>query len=241
MAKQKWFWITLFVWCLMGAAGAWALIYSPLHYGSRELCRFAVGFNGAVQDNHIMVHDAPIRPFAKAITRQWERDGWRCASGNLDLAPILLNAPEKVEHLLPDLAQAKVFERGDSIRALLLLKGTDERTYQWVAEVPKSSLASGMAAATDFPVKPPPGSSNILLLKAKTMETCQWSQSAHADRTDTFGRFYAAQGFSGRLWSKRGSESIFLLQRGSVRLLAVLGERDGVTTVALTRIKKEIR
>jgi hypothetical protein len=239
MKNYKWFWITFCGWCFITTMGAWALIFSPFHSSSKKISEFQVEINGYQGQNQVLTSSAPIDRSLKELTGQWEGEGWKSLTNNLNLAPILMNIPKNYEKLASSLIQLQIFQKNGDYRLLGLLNDVNSnQTYQWIDEVPKKALQGQDPSKVEFPLKPPQNASNILTVKSEKIETCSWSFLTNSNIEDQFIHTYASQGFSGRTWSKQPGESIYILQRGSVKLLATLNQSGGKNIISLVKLKK---
>lgn len=237
--QYKWFWITFCGWCFTAAVGAWALIFSPFHLNSKKISEFSSEVNGTVGINQILVCASPLPESLRATTQQWQSEGWKCTTGTLNLAPLLLKSSKENWAGLDSLAQLRIFQKGDSYRLLGLLSDfNDNQTYEWIAEVPKKALKSLKPSEVDFPLKPPSTALDIRTVKSKKIETCMWSLRSPKKPDAQFMDTYASQGFSGRLWSKQNRESIYILRRGTLRLLAVVEAGNKKSSISVVKLDK---
>lgn len=239
MKNYKWFWMTFGGWCFITTMGAWALIFSPFHLNSKRISEFQVEINGYSALNQVLTSSFPIDRSLKAITGQWESEGWKSITNNFNMAPILMNIPEKYEKLASSLVQLQMFEKNGDYRLLGLLNDMNSnQTYQWINEFPKKAIRGQDPSKVEFPLKPPQTASNVFTIKSEKVKTCSWSVPVSFRIEDQFIHTYALQGFSGRVWSKRTGESIYILQRGSVKLLAVLNQSGNKNIISLVQLNK---
>ena len=239
IANYKWFWITIGAWCFIATVGAWALIYSPFQLDTRLISEFSTEINKSINKNQIYLISSPMGLSLETVTEKWEAKGWKNMSGRINLAAALLNMPKEYYQYFNQLVQIRAFESEDSFRILgLLTAGNGGETYQWVSEIPKKSLESQDPSNVDFPLKPPPESLNALTVKTKDMETSIWSLDSKLNVVEMFSRAYSAQGFSGRLLSKKNDESFFILRKGSIKLLALVSDNGKKSTILLAKIYK---
>jgi hypothetical protein len=239
MKNHKWFWMTFGAWCFIATMGAWALIFSPFHLNLKKISEFQVKINGYSSKSQVLTTSAPIDRSLNAITRQWESEGWKSLTNNLNFAPILMNIPEKYENLASTLVQLQIFQKNEDYRLLGLLNDVnDNQTYQWIDEVPKKAIKGQDPSKIEFPLKPPQNASNVFTIKSEKVETCSWSLPAGPRIENQFIHTYASQGFNGRIWSRRTGESTYILQRGSIKLLAVLDQSGNKNIISLVKLNK---
>ncbi len=120
----------------------------------------------------------------------------------------------------------------------LLSDFNDNQTYEWIAEIPQKALKSPKPSEMDFPFKPPSPALDIMDVKSGKIEICRWSLMSSKDPNLQFSETYAAQGFSGRLWSKQNGESVYILQRGTLRLLAVVEADHEKILISVVKLDK---
>lgn len=227
MTRFKWFWITFSAWCLIATVGAWAVIYSPFRLDSKKVCEFEAQINGKLVKSQILVTSTSLDLSLDGLTSQWQEQGFECVSKNINLASVLLKIPKKYWGALNSLAQIRMFQNNDDYRLLGLWSDpNDHQTYQWITDVPKGILKAQTTSTSSFPFRPPTNASNFMVIKTEKMETLMWCLPSGPKPDQELMNFSASQGFAGRLWSKRLNESVFLLQKGSLRLIAT-AEQDG--------------
>lgn len=223
MLKFKWFWITFLGWCLIGAASAWALIYSPFRFDTKTISEFGAEINGYKAKSQIRVSTSSLGASLNSLSEELEEAGWKCVSRKLNLASILLGNPQNFKKSLDSLVQVQMFQNKDSYRLLgLWCDYNDHQTYQWVTDIPQKALKSQKSSDVDFPLKPPVDAFNVLTIKTEKMEACSWALAASQRPLARFSNIYTSEGFSGRLWSEKPGEAVYILRRGSVKLLAVI-------------------
>ncbi len=237
--RYKWFWITFCGWCFIATVGAWALIFSPFHISTQKISDFSNKINGATEVNQILVCTSPLRESLKAITQQWQSEGWECTTGTLNLAPVMLKLPKENQSGMDSLAQLRLFQKGGFCRLLGLLGDfNDNQTYEWVAEIPQEAFKSPKPSEMDFPLKPPALASEIMDVKSGKIEICGWSLRPSKNPPLQFTQTYASQGFSGRLWSEQNGESVYFLHRGILRLLAVVETGPKKILISVMKLDK---
>lgn len=238
MKNQKWFWMTLGTWCFI-AAGAWALIFSPFHLRSREISEFSVKVNGADEKNQIWACEVSVPKSLESLSHEWESEGWKCSTGKFNLASALLLLPPEDQEILAQVIQLRVFEKKHFYRLLGAINNPEEnQTYGWTAEFPQAALQSQNPSKIDFPLKPPAGAFEILDLEFQKMAACSWSLPAVKNPRIQLQRIYTAQGFSGRLFAQQDGESVYILQRGPIKLMAVLEVADKKSTISVVKLDK---
>lgn len=239
VSQYKWFWLTFCGWCFIVSVGGWALISSPFHLNSEKISEFSVQVNGAAEVHQILVCHSPLQESLRAISRQWQNDGWKCVTGTLNVAAIALKLPQGARSGLDSLAQLRVFQKGSLFRLLGLLSDfDDEQVYEWVVEVPQRALKNLKPSEVDFPLKPPSNALGIMDIKFEKIEACSWLLQSSKNPDLEFTSTYSAQGFSGRLWSKQDRKSIYILHRGFLRLLAVVEPEKEKNLVSVVKLGK---
>ncbi len=219
--------------------GAWALIFAPFHLNSKKISEFQLKINGYPSQNQVLASSAPIDKSLNAITGQWESEGWKSQTNTINLAPILMNIPENYEKLASSLVQLQIFQKNGDYRLLGLFDNSNNnQTYQWIEEVPKKAIQSEDPSKVEFPLKPPQSALNVFTIKSKKIETCGWSFSSSSKIEDQFIHTYASEGFNGKIWSKHTGESVYILQRGTIKLLAVLNQSGNRNTISLVKLNK---
>jgi hypothetical protein len=236
---QKWFWGTLAVWCLLGAAGAWALFFPSLQPASQTIAQFSTQINGWEEKNEISQGFEALDASLAVVTKRWEAEGWHRLTKSLDLAPALLGIPIKDGKGLSSFLQVEAFQdrRRDSLRLLGLVKDlATQRTYQWTVEIPRKALHPADPSLIDFPLRPPSSASNLLSLATEKVRVLAWDGLRSTDPEGYFGRFFASQGFEVRILTQAPQETVLLLQRGATKLMAIVGQGGGKDTVALLEL-----
>lgn len=240
MVKFKWFWMTFVCWCLLGVVGAWALIYSPFSFSSKKVAEFKAEINGETAESQILVSSASLGSSLDALNEKWRNEGWNRVSENLNLASVLLDMPKKYTGVLDSIVQVQMFQNKDSCRLLGLWNDfNDNQTYEWVTDVPQKAIKSPKPSEVDFPLKPPAGAINVLTVKSRKTEICSWSLASPKESPTQFTNIFALEGFSSRLWSTQPGEWVYILQRSSTKLLAVVqmeGEKKSISLVKLDKI-----
>jgi hypothetical protein len=239
MGRFKWFWITFSGWCLIAAVSAWALIFSPLSLNSKKVFEFKGEINEQAAESQILVSPAPINFSLDELTAQYQKQGWNCMCKNLNLASILLDAPQEYSQLLNSLVQVRTFKNKETYRLLGLWSDfAHNQTYQWVMDVPQKTFVSPKSSDITFPFRPPSTALNILDIKFEKMEACSWSFPSNKKPNEQFLDAYSSEGFSGRLWSRDSGQSVYILHRGSVKLLAVVQADGEKNTILVVKVDK---
>ncbi len=239
MVKFKWFWITFIVWCLLGGVGAWALIFSPFSFTSTKVTEFKAEINGGTAESQILVSSASLGSSLDSLTKEWQAEGWNRVSGNLNLASILLDMPKGYARVLDSIVQVQMFQSKDSFRLLGLWSDfNDHQTYEWVTDVPQKIMKSQKPADVDFPLKPPAKAANVLTIKSGKIEVCSWSLASQTESPAQFTSIFALEGFNSYLWSKQPGEWFYILNRGSIKLLAVVQTKGEENLISLVKLDK---
>ncbi|GEM_PF-3421094 len=238
-SQHLWFWSALFGWCFITAVGAWALIFAPFDIRPKKFSEFSVKINGVTEDNQLLVCNAPLRESLESVTDQWQAEGWKCITGILNLAPLLSTMPKSDQETLDRFAQLRCFKKGENFRLLGFLGDSNSnQTYEWICEIPAKTLEEQKPFAIDFPLKPPQNAVHIFTIKAQKVETCIWSLPFSTNPEGRFIDDFTSQGFNGRLWSKQGEGHVYLLQRGSIRLLASIEMTDKKETISVVKLDR---
>jgi len=236
MKDQKWFWLTFGTWCFITTVGAWALISSPFHLDSKVISEYPLQFNGTVEKNRISVCASELDQSVVAIRQEWQKEGWTCTTRNFDLFSLLMNPSPADRSLADKLARLLVFQNGANVRLLGLLRNyEDGQTYQWTAEMSQKAFEIKDPSQLDFPLKPPVNALNFFFIKSKKLECCTWSLPLSPDIENQFTTGYVSQGFSGRLWSRKSDESVYILKKGSTRLLGVIKRESQNNKISLVK------
>ena len=240
MERFKWFWITLGCWCLIGATSAWALIYSSTHLATSTVSEFTAQVNESTVHNQILVTSNSMELSRDLLSSEWREDDWKLVSGKLNLARVLFKTPNALSAPLDSLTQVQVFQKGDTLRLLALWNDIEHgQTYQWITETPKKVLEPPDPAKVPFPFHAPANARDLLFLKAKNTEVLTWFSKERRDPEMTLRALYLSQGFSGRRLCKKSGESLYILQKGSTRLLGAV--EKGTSQNAFTFVKLKIR
>jgi hypothetical protein len=228
LRNYKWFFGAFFAWFLIGAACAWALIFSPSTNGPVHVSRFNLGINGFEEKNVISTSLEPPARVLEAITRNWEAEGWRNLGGNLNLAPQLAGFTGKEAREASSMLQLRVFSRGDRLRILGLLSPDLQKTYEWTAELPRKALDPPDPSVLLLP--PPPGAFHVFSISTGKSETGSWTVSSRSGTGFNPELVFMQNGFSAHCLSRGPGEVAFLLTRGPLRVLAVAqkGPDEGI-------------
>ena len=238
MKGHSWFWLTFLTWCLIGTMAAWALITSSSDGDLQLVAKFDISINGTTEPNRIQVTSEPLDRSLAEMTQRWEKEGWTPLPKGLDFISALLDLPPQYARSLDPLAKLVVFQDKGKQKFRILGLWRDEangRTYQWTAELPKGALHPSDPSRLPFPFKPPTRAIDVVSVNTGKVDVLGWKEGPGKDPERTLGLCCSSQGFDQKPLSRNGQESAFLLQRGSVKLLAVVDPRD--RTMALVRLE----
>ncbi len=240
LKDYKWFWVTFLIWFFLGCLGAWALIFSPAPLNQRIISEFTVQINGAIGKNTISRVSGSMNLALERITRDLEEKGWENISGRVNLAPLLLNTAPEYRNILNRLIQLRLFQNRENYKFLGCLdEANQQETYQWISEIPKTAFDSLKPGQSGFPMIPPSTALNVSWIKSKKMESLSWTTKNDPAFQGNFPRFYSAQGFSGKLTSSSNDfrERVYILRRGTDRIVAVLTGENGKFVTSLVKLK----
>jgi hypothetical protein len=237
--NRKWFWLTFGAWCFIASVGAWALIFSPFSWESKEISEFSLQVNGSIETHQIRLGSGSVKGTLDALTYQWEQEGWRCETRDVDLAAFMTNVPLEYEKAMASIVQLRVFKGKDSYRILGLLNDPEkDQTYQWIAEIPKAAVRGQNPSQTDFPLKPPVNAINVFTVKSEKMDASLWSFPRQKNTESQFVDIYVSQGFSGHLWARQSYDSVYILRKGSIRLLGIVDQGSKKNMISLVKLNK---
>jgi hypothetical protein len=135
--------------------------------------------------------------------------------------------------------QLKVFKNRNSYQLLGLWEDfNNNQTFQWIAEVPKNVIKTQVPSNVDFPLKPPAAATGIITVKSEKIESLLWTLTLQKDPEASFVRTYTSQGFLGRLWSRQSGKYIFILHKGSEKLLGIVENNGSINTTILMKLNK---
>jgi len=239
MKGHSWFWLTFLTWCLIGTMAAWALITSSSDMDLKQVAKFDISINGTTEPNRIQVTSEPLDRSLAEMTQRWEKEGWTPLPKGLDFISTLLDLPPQYARSLDPLAKLAVFQDkgGENFRILGLLRdGSNERTYQWTVELPKKALRPSDPSRLPFPFKPPTQAADVVSITTGKVDVLGWKERSGIGAEEALSRCCSSQGFDKKELSRNDGESVFIVQKGPVKLLAVVdrGPQDG--TVALVKL-----
>lgn len=235
--KYKWFWITLCTWFVLGGVSTWALIYSPLQLFSKQISRIDVEVNGQKQKYEFQEFSNSLEDCLVKTMGQWKKEGWICRSGNINFANLLLGLKND-NTLLSSCLHISVFQRDEMVRILGLWNDRNiSRTYECIAEIPKNGLErKARMPRWDFPMRPSLDAFQPCWARFSDFEIAIWFQPVNRNFENRFIELLSSQGFEGKLWSKKDGETVYLVRRGNIRLLALLKpgkQKDVVSLMSL--------
>ncbi len=204
-----------------------------MRLSSTRITEFSATVNGAVETNQVLVAAAPLDANLETLTKEWKEADWKPLARNFNIVNAFLNTPRTYRPYLDRVVQLRLFQNKDRLRLLGLLNdASGHQTYQWIAEIPKKILDPQDPASVDFALTPPAGASDIINVKMEKMEVCVWSMPRARD----FQTVYLSQGFSGKTWSDRNEGSVYVLQKGTVKLMAVVKKNAGQSRISLVKL-----
>jgi hypothetical protein len=239
--KNNWFWTAFSAWIFLGVTvTAWPLIYSPFHLKKIKISAFDIETNGVKQQHQMWVSSSPIKLYETELKTEWGKDGWRQITGNLDLTPYLLGL-EKHEIFLLDYLRVRVFRKNNFLKILGLWNNLKkDQTYCWIAELPITGFDNQQNLPTySFPLSPPSNTLDIYSGKVKNLQFACWTLPLHSYPEEKFREIFSSQGFKGRLWNRRPAETIYLLEKGPVRIIAALKSEGTKEAISLVLFDKK--
>jgi hypothetical protein len=225
-------------WLAFGVSlSTWALIYSPWRFPFAKTVRFEGRINGIPLNQELTLIGTPLSEVLAATSASWRLEGWKTATGNLNLAA-LLSGLRGGETLFSAFVHVSLFEKGETYRILGLWSGPGQkRTYEWVGESPKMTFEDSRSRSKwDFPLKPPPEAFNLYSGSVKDLLIAGWSCPFVPDAKIRFSRYASAQKFFQTRWVHNREEEMCFLKNNSKTLAAVLSSAGGRTRVSLLRI-----
>ena len=227
LIRHKWFYFTFGFWCFISALSAWALIFSPLHMNSNKISEFTAELNGTSISNQILKTPASLENSLSFLSLPWQKEGWVCVSGRINIASILLNIPDFQDDLINPILQLRLFKKNNALRLLGLWTNAQEgQTYTWIAETTQTAVQPLKFSEGSFPLKPPPGAMGIFGVKTEHTEALAWSENPGKNPVESFKKNYLSQGFSGKILSTQKGELLYILQKGGLKLFSVVPQND---------------
>lgn len=231
-ARYKWFWLTLGLWFTVGTFSAWALIFSPFHLNLTTISEFSATVNGVEQIDRIFVsHTSPATDIG-ALTKEWQETGWVSASGGINLVNVILGTPSDQRPTIDRLAQLRLFRRKDRIRLLGTLAAQGGQTYHWVSEMPTRAIERPDTTTIDLPLQPPMEATDIATVKMGGIQAIVFTIPNSFD----FHSLYLEQGFSSRDLPGHRDQEAYLLQKGGMKMMAVVEKTHGQSRVSLMEL-----
>ncbi len=237
--KYKWFWITSVTWFALGGISSWALIFSPINIHPQKTIHLEPEINGQKQIDDIFVSSDSLEDCLIETTRLWEKEGWKCTNEGRNIAALLLGA-QSDNSILSAYVHIDMFEKGGRCRIIGLLKNQkDRKTYECISEFPISTLSSKACLDHwDFPLKPSPESFHLFCFNYNGRQLASWAQSTHKNGEQLFRSLFSNQGFSENLLSEQRGEAVYILQKKSIRLIAITREDDKKVTISLVKLSQ---
>jgi hypothetical protein len=235
--KYKWFWITLALWFVLGAITSRALIFSPFQFTPQKIAHLEPTVNGQKQSDDFYVLLNCLQDCLITTTKHWEEAGWKCVTPGANIASLLLGLKNN-DTILSSYIQLRLFQKKESYRLLGLWNDEKNRkTYECVCEFP-ISIFSEKASINhwDFPLKPSSGAFRPFCFNYGGQHIASWEQPSDGNGEYQFHQLFSNQGFTGRLWSRRNEETVYILQKGSIKLLAVIRPQNMRTSISLVKV-----
>ena len=237
--RYKWFWMTLLFWTGCGVAvSAWALIFSPHRPDFSEIAAFSGEVNGSRQDHEISVSAVSLEDARVETEGRWRREGWTPVGGPANFASVVLGL--KDDGLLDPTLRVSLFAKEGRYRVLGFLRDPRKNlTYRWVGEIPKETFnAPSPGDPWDFPIAPPRWALHPYFGRLGEFQMATWGFPSDNASQERFLETCRVQGFEGKIFSESGGEIVYILTRGSVRLIAVLTGGNSVREVSLVWLGK---
>jgi hypothetical protein len=235
--KYKWFWLTLAIWFVLGAISSWALIFSPLNFNPEKKAHIEPEINGQKESDDFYVLSNPLQNCLIITTKNWEGEGWKCVTQGANIAPLLFGF-QKNDTIFSSYINLSLFQKNDLYRILGLWSDEkDYQTYESVSEFPTSIFSEKNSIDHwDFPFKPPSGAFRPFCFNYDGQQIASWAQPYNGKDEDQFHELFSGQGFTGRLWSRRNEEAVYILQKDSIKLLAVIQYQNTRLTISLMKV-----
>jgi hypothetical protein len=237
--RYKWFWLTLMMWFALSGLSTWALIYSPLQFFPKKINQIDVEVNGLMQKYELYEITNSLEDCLAKTISLWEKEGWTCRTGNINFANMLLGS--KTDYSLTSAyLHISLFQKNDLFRILGLCRDQNKaRTYQCTAEIPKKCFeAKPNEAHWHFPLKPPSDAFQPCFACFSGFQVAIWFQPASRNLENRFIELFSSQGYVGKPWAKNGDETVYLIRRENIRLLAMFKsgrEKDMVSLLSLNK------
>ncbi len=177
--------------------------------------------------------------FGLTTKPQWEGEGWKCVSPNTNIASLLLGQPND-ETNLSSYVNMDEFQKKGHFRVIGQWNDQKEsKTYECISEFPSFIFSTkGVSNNWDFPLKPPSDAFQPYCFKYKEQQIAAWTQPSNGNSDYRHKELFSSQGFTENQWFKHGRETVYILNKNAIELLAIILREDKKTEISLMKLNR---